>query len=295
MGKIRSLIYFDGKVDNLVGTKGKDGNYTVRKHQPRPRNARTALQMPARVRWSGVVSMWKAFQGMDKPSFEGRKKGQSNFNAFMAANLELNYVAYTRSEVRMGVCVAWPCYVSIGSLPSITVNSVSGGRMVSSIALGDLTPDGDTTVSAFSKAVINNNAGFEEGDKITCFYCKQTVSGEDQIPRVETVTAAITLNKNDNSKLFEATNFDACMGVVEGSLSSKGTVNGGICWIHSRKADGRTLVSTQRLVVNNMLLETYQSNAQLRAAIASYGGVRSSGVLTPDPLESQENPNNPNP
>ena len=281
MGKIRSLVEFDGKVGNLVGSKGKDGSYTLRKYQPQVKDARSAKQMRYRVCWANMVHLWRAMSGEDRPSFEGKPTGWSDFNAFIHANRNRCLVALTKQEADLGVCIVGNYMLSNGSLPQINVDAVSGGKMVSNIALGDLTINAQTTISTFSKAVINNNAGWQEGDRIVGILLKQELVGYDQIPRVTAIISGITLQKENNEDLLEYVD-EAVFAANDGYLGSKSSVNGGICWIRSKfDGNGGILVSPSVLTVNNTLLETYLSQNALDNAINSYGGIRYRGILDP--------------
>lgn len=283
MGKIRSLVEFDGKVGNLVGSKGKDGSYTLRKYQPQVRDARSASQMKYRVCWANMVHLWRSMNGEDRPSFQVKKTGWSDFNAFISANRNRCMVALTKQEAASGACVVAPYQLSVGELPEITTSSVAGGKMVTNIALGDLTISSSTTISSFSKAVINNNPGFEEGDRICGFLLKQELSGVNELPKCTAVIAGITLQKENNENLLDYVD-EAIFSANDGYLGSKSSVNGGICYIHSRKdGNGNILVSDATLAVNNMLLESYMNNSsQMAKAIKSYGGIRYRGILDPN-------------
>ena len=252
---------------------------------------RSNKQMTRRMGWANIVSMWRSFTGNLRPSFEHKGSRHSDFNAFMAANLALSKVYLKRSEVRLGVCVAAPYIMSIGTLPAIGVSLMNGGKMRSDIALGDLTIDADTTVSAFSKAVMNNNPYFSEGDQITGFLADQQLVGENQIPKVRMVASRVRLDNTSNTKLLDIVS-EELFASADGYLASKSTVNGGIAWIHSRLEKGRTLVSPQQLVVNNSLLDTYMSDTARTEAIESYGGLNKQEYLTPyeDETETVQNP-----
>ena len=279
MGKITSLIEIKGKVGNLVGYTGKDGHNVVRKHNWSPKNAKSTLQMRRRTAWANLVNMWKAIAPYMVPSFEGKPQAQSDYNAFMQANIDIDPVFLKKKEARMGVCVAAPVTLCSGSLSPVSVSLMSGGKMRSDIALGDLTIDNETTVSAFSKAVINNNPAYEEGDQITGLLVNQVLEGENQIPRVQVNCTKIVLDNTSNALLLEEVSID-CFKSSDGYLSTNSTVNGGVAWVHSRIVDGKTVVSPAQLVVNNSLLDTYQSATAQNEAMASYG-CKGSRYLTP--------------
>lgn len=251
---------------------------------------RTNKQMTRRMGWANIVSMWSSFTGNLRPSFEKKGPRHSDFNAFMAANLAVSKVYLKRNEVRLGVCVAAPYVMSIGTLPSIGVISVSGGKMRSDIALGDLSIDADTTVAAFSKAVLENNSGYLEGDQITGFLAQQLIVGDNQIPKVEMIASRVRLDTTESTKLMDVVS-EELFSSTDGYLSSKSVVNGGIAWIHSRLEKGKTRVSAQHLMVNNSLLDHYMSDAARTEAIESYGGLNKNEYLTPtDTAETVQNP-----
>lgn len=69
-------------------------------------------------------------------------------------------------------------------------------------------------------------------------------------------------------------------------------------WIHSRKHNAKTVISTQYLVCENALLEQYQNEDAYLNAVESYGGVNDvyltpSGKLKPSSTSSSTKPSNP--
>lgn len=244
--------------------------------------SQTAAQMFRRVKWANLVNLWKAMENYDKPSFEAKPRTWSDYNAFMSANIDGQPVYLEKGEANQGGCVVASYQVSRGSLPSIDVGAGTGGVPVSDIALGALVIDSDTTLKQFSDAVVNNNNGYQHGDQITCFIFLQDQNSVTGVPYVRFKPFEVTLDQLDDetllSDLVEADGFTS----VDGKLGANGTVNGGICWIHSRKGTGRTLVSTQSIYVTNSLLSTYQSSAKRVEAVQSYGGKTTQEYLIPN-------------
>lgn len=280
MAKITSMIEFVGSAGNMTGYKGRDGRNVIRKRTWNRRNPKTPLQMRRRVQWSNLVQSWKAILPYMQPSFENKPAGQTDFNAFMQANLDSNCVFLNNKESRLGVCLASPYVITRGTLPEVVLSSVAGGRLKTDIALGDLTIDADTAVSAFARAVVNNNTRFAYGDQISFILMTQTVVGEDRIPKVNVTFEKVVLDNNDNRKLLTVIGGDAGFSVSDGYLSTKSSMNGGCAYIHSRLQDGKTLVSSAQLSVNNNLLESYTTQEAQLAAIKSYKGAAAK-ALTP--------------
>lgn len=280
MGKVTSLIEFNGGVGNLVGYKGRDGRNVIRHKVYDVKNAKTTLQMRRRVAWGNLVQIWGALMPHMEPAFESKTAGQTQFNAFMQMNVDGNDVVYLKkNEMRLGVCVVAPVLISEGTLPAITTSTISGGRVVTNIALGDLASLDECTVSNFSKAILNNNTGWEEGDQLTIIYMEQMLEGTDQVPKTDVKVTKVVLTKEDNTSLADVCDI-TLMGIADGYLAYTRTITGGLAYIQSRKEGGMTKVSTARLMVNNTLLESYCSRSAQNAAIKSYGGAKEK-YLTP--------------
>ena len=248
---------------------------------------RSRRQMLRRMPWANVVAMWSSFSGHLRPSFEKKGRGLNDFAAFMKANLGSNNVYLKRNEVSHGVCVVAPYTLTDGTLPAITVVATSGGKMKSDIALGDLVIGAETKVSDFAKAVLENNADYREGDQIACFLAQQVTVGEANTPKVRMAASRVVLDSDDDSLLLETVD-EAGFASLDGHLASKGSVNGGIAWVHSRMEKGKTKVSPQSLAVNNNLLALYTGTTALNAAIESYGGLNKEDYLTPDSGDEEE-------
>lgn len=292
MAKITSLIEFTGSVGNLTGYKGRDGRNVIRHRISNPRNAKTISQMARRVAWANLVNFWRAITPYMTPSFESKGQGLTDYNSFMAVNIDSNQVFLNKKESRQGAVVAAPYQVTQGSLHSINVTTVSGGKMTSDIALGDFVIDADSTVANFTHAIFENNTAFEQGDQLTALCLKQIFDTAFNIPRVVVVAGKVILDSSDSTHLWDCVP-DELFSVTGGYLSSKSTVNGGIVWIHSRKdASGKTLVSSQNITINNNALSDYTSQAARDAAIKSYGGARIN-YLTPTVLPAINGGNNP--
>lgn len=276
MGKITSLIEFNGTVGNVVGYKGRDGRNVIRFKVHDPRNPQTTLQMRRRVSWANLVNLWAAITPYMHPSFNHKPAGQTDFNAFMSENVGINPVFLTKKQAHRQDCVVSPIMVTDGELPTIEADLVSGGKLQSTIVLGDLVIGAETTIAAFSTAILAENPDFAEGDQITGLLVKQISVGTEGLPKVEVVAQRVVLDTTDTRVLStvlqaESGSADAMFSAVEGYLASKASVNGGGCWIHSRMVNGETIVSTQYLSVNNSILSDYTSAAAQVAAMKSYG------------------------
>lgn len=280
MGKITSLIEFKGAVGNLVGYKGKDGRNVIRKRTWDVKNAKSVLQMRRRVQWANLVNVWKAIAPYMEPSFENKTAGQSDYNAYVQANVDNGTCVYlTKQDSRQGVTVVAPYILCRGTLPEIPLSLVSGGKMKSNIAVGNQTLDAETTRGNLSYAILNNNPDFQVGDQLAYVIVNQISVGTEGIPRTEVKAGRFILDPNATDRIYDTIS-ENDLGIADGYLASKASINGGMVFIHSRKVDGKTIVSNAQLTVSNNILSSYTSGTAQTTAMVSYG-VKDGNYLTP--------------
>ncbi|MDO4991800.1 MAG: hypothetical protein Q4E26_02460, partial [Prevotellaceae bacterium] len=194
-------------------------------------------------------------------------------------------VYLTKSAVAGGACVAAPYQLTQGSLPSIVITG-EGRNAATNIFVADLTLGASTTVSDFSKSVVNNNPDYRYGDQISYFIIKQKVNEATGIPYCQFKANAVVLDASNTEKLWDIVPKNG-FSTVDGCVGHSG--NDGDCvftWVHSRKAsNGKILVSSQNLVNANSKLAEYQSDAAYLLAANSYGTSKEA-FLAPDSVES---------
>lgn len=270
-----------GKVGDFVFRK-VGPEYIVSEKPPKKGNSMgTRNQAFYRAQWGNLVRFWQSFTDRDKPSFEAASVNVSHFNLFMRANINGTRVYLTKEEVRLGGCVVAPYRVSEGSLPIVPLTYESGGYYASTIQLGDLVINANTSLSDFSRAVALNNNDFELGDQIAVFIATQIVESVGGLPRVRMQGYKVELTTEDDTTLLADIMGVGNVSAVDGHLCvARGD---GAVIVHSRKTStGETLVSTQSFVVNNATLAQYTSaDARMKAA-ESYGIIDRGDWLTPD-------------
>lgn len=257
-----------GKVGDLVYTV-RSGEQLIRGVPSKVRNPRTELQMAQRMKWPNVLAAYRALQPYMKDCFETKQGGQTDYNRFMGTNLHAEPVYLEKSAARLGAGIVAPYVISQGSLPSIQVN---GATPATDIALGQLTIGDDTTVAEFAQAVVQNNYAYSYGDQIAFFRLVQEEDSQDGHPYISVSATRVNLDPADTSTLRSVAPASG-FSTVSGMLGADAALTGaGIAWVHSRTVNGKTHVSSQRLVVDNDLLEEYGTAQMLTAATKSYGG-----------------------
>ena len=269
MGKGSGIIRkISGKVGDLL-YQVRGGEQLIRGVPSRVKNPRTELQMAQRMKWPNVLAVYRALQPYMKDCFETKQGGQTDYNRFMGINLHAEPVYLEKSAARLGAAIVAPYVISQGSLPSIQVR---GATPTTDIALGQLTIGDDTTVAEFAQAVVQNNGGYRYGDQLSFFRLVQEEDSQDGHPYISVTATRVNLDPTDTSTLRSVASASG-FSTVSGMLGADAALDGaGIAWIHSRTVNGKTRVSSQRLVVDNDLLEEYGTAQMLSVATNSYGG-----------------------
>ena len=256
---------------------------TVTSEKVTRNTSKTFAQMVRRVQWANVVNLFRAFEGTLHPSFESRPRNWSDYNAFLSANIGQYGVYLTASEASQGGCLVAPYQITRGSLPSVGMGTTEAGVITSDIKVGALDITDETTLAAFSAAVRANNSGWEYGDQLSAYVALQKVNTITQVPYVEVHAYEITLAEDDETLVLDLIDNDpTCFTVVDQKLCLNAPINGGACYVHSRKDGQKTRVSTQRFTATNDLLDAYTTEAKRTEAIISYGGKTSGEFLTPN-------------
>ena len=250
------------------------------------KRSNTPMQMRQRTKWGNVIQMYKGICPLINYGFESKPVGKSDYNMFMKVNMKGSDIYLTREEVAGGGCIAAPYQLTQGTLPSIVIVG-SGDNARTDIKLGDLTIDAETLVKDFAIAVVSNNADYDFGDQISFFDVLQRVNAVTGIPYCQFLATNVVLDKASEVKLLDMVSkygfatVDGFLGHIEG----EGV--GVFAWVHSRKASGKTLVSTQSLINNNAeVIAEYSGAEAYKRSVKTYGG-ESSAFLTPGTTTTQ--------
>ena len=268
-GKVGQLLYRQTRTGTVIS------ELPVKPAIPR----RSARQMDRRTQWSNLAAIYKQFDSMLRRGYENLPPQMSVFNAFIQANIDVVKVYITKAIRLNGGAILAPYQITRGSLPSISMAKNASNILVSSIRLGALAIDANTTVGQFSQAVIDNNDAFDEGDQLTFFHGIQSIDTVTRTPRATIRGYKVVLSTAEDTKLWDVVDRIG-FSVTDNCLAtSQQITNGAAVWVHSREtADGALKVSTQLFFVENSALATYQGRTAFTAAANSYGGINSAAV-----------------
>ena len=277
-GKVGQLLYRQTKHGTVVS------ELPVKPATPR----RSARQMDRRAQWANLAAIYKQFDSMLRRGYEDLPPQMSVFNAFIQANIDVVKVYITKTIQLNGGAILAPYQITRGSLPSISMTKNASNILVSSIHLGSLTINADTTIGQFSQAVIDNNEYFEEGDQISFFHGIQSIDAVTRVPRATIRGYKVVLSTAEDTKLWSVVNRIG-FSVTDNCLATSTQItNGAAVWVHSREtAEGNLKVSTQYFFVENAALASYQGYAAFTASANSYGGINSAAIyLKPEVITS---------
>ena len=281
------MAILNGIISKISGSAGNlsfsrtSGQTVIREKVTQVRNPRSEGQMRTRTRFTNIVAMYKGIRPLLNKGFENKAAGLSDFNMFMKMNMQKEPVYLTKQAVAGGACVATAYQISQGSLPAIVVTG-TGQNAKTDIRLGGESITANTTVAQFAAAVVQNNPDYRYGDQISFFLVKQMVNAETGIPYCQFSATKVVLDAANTEKLADVTGNSHGFASADGLLAHVGNDNDcAYGWVHTRKSNGKLLVSSQSLVSANSKEAEYKGDAAYNLARSSYG-VSIDVFLAPD-------------
>lgn len=253
-----------------------NGQTLARELAPSVSNPRTDAQMEQRVKLANVVGLYRANRSWMAGAFEDKKQTESDYNAFVRANLANSLVATSKAQAAAGAAVVAPYKVTSGSLP-VVEHVVESTQLQSNLYLGELAISQATSVAELSQALIDNNNGIREGMQLSLIINIQQQAQETGIPYIVVRTYEMIISQSDSrlvSEFFPSVPLVATSSLTPSlaiSIASLGA--GAACFILSETLGGKTRVSTQSLVAfgTNQSYADYTSQEAWSEAIRSYG------------------------
>ena len=277
MAILKSLIVRGGRkqIGGMV-LYTRNGETIARELAPQVANPRTPSQMEQRIKLSNLVAVYRANSKWMRDSFENKKDRESDYNAFVSANVDNNQVALSKPDVAAGAAVVGPYKITSGSLPVIET-LLNGVDLVTNIYVGNLVIGENTTIGDLSQAIIDNNAGIVEGMQLSIVINLQLAAAGSGVPYINTRAYEMIINPLATELITDVIP-DNILEVVGTTTKSLGLLtsdlgDGAAAFILSHTTGGRTRVSTQNLVFfgSNAIYRQFTSEVAKNAAIASYG------------------------
>ena len=245
---------------------------------------RTDAQMRSRAKWGNMVNLWREMKGKIV-GFVERQAGTDSYRMFLSDAAKSVPIYLDKLAVANGACVAIPCRVSNGSLPSIGYAKNENGVLVSDMKVGDgFVVDENTTVRELMFELITYNDCFERDDEIIFLAARQTYDPYGQ-PHVRLQSYSVGMKDSEGkAKVLDM----AGQGfyVVDGCIAMNGEPEAGCyAWVHVRRDDKGLVeaVSTQMLYdANTEAVGKYSSDEAFESAKPSYGKGKEKVFLSPN-------------
>ena len=256
-----------GTVKGRIGSNVfyvKQGEQNIIKHQTEVLNPKSSGQCIHRSMFAAAGKFYThGTQALFKFAFENKKKGESDFNAFMKANVD-RAIPMSRQAIdnpQYPMVSNW--LVTRGSLPTPTVFSTLSSVRISLPNLNGTTAN-IRTVAEFSKKVVDG-VNYKEGDILTFLYIHSYVGAQSYPainpdillqPQLTWTIKQIRLSATDATNLSAfglsvSQSSSSIMLEYSANNSSWETSFSGSTVIHSRPSAGGLKVSTNSLVVNS--------------------------------------------
>lgn len=278
-GRVGDMTYYISNGQQVARQALNNSNYGATA-------MRTDAQQNRRVRWSNLVNFYKLSKRWMKKAYESKEGKQSDYNKFMQLNVNSARIALTKTQAVQGACIIDAFQVTQGTLTPIEITKV-GSQYKTSLSLGSLTIDDNTTIGDFTAALVNNNPSVLEGMQLSMVSYQQSVDSQG-IARAICTFYEVTLNSESTEKIRDYLPA-FCSQSLQGYLATNDNISlGGFAYILSNQVNGKILVSSQVLTVNNAaLISQYSSATQFNEAVDSYG-VTNEVILSPNTINQQE-------
>lgn len=259
-------------------------------------NPRTQSQMAQRVKWSQLVSFYRANADWMKYAYETKTPQQSEYNKFMQLNTANSNIYMTKEQASFGACVVMPYVMTQGSLPSINFTEESGS-WPSNIYY----PSGSfliesTTISEFSQKLISQNPAMRNGDQLSFIRFTQQEDWNTGYPFVQVRKYEIVLDITSTELVGAYLPLDYIGVVNVGTPNQLAVIDsglaGGFLLVLSRTQGGKTFVSSQSIITTRMddIITAFSSAEKLAASIASYGETPDAFLSTATANQNSEAP-----
>lgn len=130
----------------------------------------TLAQREHRCKLANIVNFYRAISEFEKRAWEGKGEKVSDYNMFVQANLTNNDVYMPKNYANVGAVVPARYVVARGNLAPVQINPFFGAGIDNvkvALVVGELPVGTPVTVGMVSQGIIENNAGYNNGDKIT--------------------------------------------------------------------------------------------------------------------------------
>lgn len=258
VGRLAGSIYYVVKGQNVA-----------REVAAQVTNPKTQPQMMQRVRLANLVNFYRANkEWMKKYSFEILTGLKTIYNEFISQNLTNISAPLTKKRATEGVVVPDFLKVTKGSLSSIGAVTEWPNERVAVTPLVLL--ESDNTIGTLSKRFIEKN-GFKEKDQLSIIVIKYMTDKPCVVSANEIIIDSAS-SQPIPGYISQVSGFMRVL--IENTIDVTNANGFAVCLIHSRRENGKVLVSSEVLSLSPDARATQLASSNKRAfavAIESYG------------------------
>lgn len=258
VGRLAGSVYYVVKGQNMA-----------REVAAQVTNPKTQLQMMQRVRLANLVNFYRANkEWMKKYSFETLTGLKTIYNEFISQNLTNISAPLTKKSATEGVVVPDFLKLTKGSLSSIGAVTNWAAETVAMTPFPLLASD--NSIGALSKHLIETN-GFKENDQLSIIVIKYMTGKPCEVSANEIIIDSAS-SQALPGYISQMSGFMRIL--IEKSIDVTNANGFAVCLIHSRRENGKVLVSSEVLSLSPNARAAQLAASSKRAfelAIESYG------------------------
>lgn len=286
MAKQTGIFQFKGKLGTVVGRRNfqrqllskVEHNMNVVGIAPSSvYNPKTTFQASQRMRMRAAVNFYRQIGYILNHSWQGTKYKSPSRNRYMQLALRKGNYAIPFLEKGDASFVPGEYPVSEGGLMGIEVVGINNNQVYTGLIAGDSELE---SVADVSNAIINNNAGFYNGDKLTFIFVQERYA--NNMPFYNAVSVQLILDTSYTTLWEDMESMKLGISEIDGkfvfSLSGSASTNGyckaaAIIHVRAPQSSGGSSAwqrSNSSMFVHEDILNRYMSSDAFNTALASY-------------------------
>lgn len=238
----------------------------------------TASQRARRIYWANLINLYKVIRPFLQRAYEGTATAKSgarlsDYNRFIKLNSANNTIALPADYARVGACYAQPYIIAQGSLSQVELQSSGSTNVACSLSGTAFT---SATVADLSADLIELNAGFQYGDKLTfgVLVRKNILVGTTSYPTLVARYIELELNATDETTvgdLFGQWSLSVANNVLVLNTQNDGESADALMAVHTRiSSNSSALLCSNQTIV--MVVASAPSSAEwIQQCMDSYG------------------------
>lgn len=274
-----------GKVGDVV-LRQRLGVQVTSKYQPNVLNPRSESQMTQRTQIANLSNVYRTLKPFIYRAFQYKTAGQSDFNAFVKANLNKTKVYLTKEQAAEHYTIPANYVVASGglmSVPEASFTAADSAGNPNSVAWVDFLVDGGqyTTIGELSAAILSANSQLSEGAVLTFVMLFKDINAD--VVRLVAKAEQLVLNTASTDPIaalpwLPGDFGDGFLHINTDSMYYERIPVAGYLVV-SHKTDSGLSTSNSRISVFSEEFDVYYTDDAKATAISSYNATADAALL----------------